>query len=70
MDTNISNLKANSTWQMDVFKDYAAVLDSMAGYSNLLGLLIGDEIVTGQYIENKGMKNPPLTVITQSECIK
>ncbi|CAI7601057.1 unnamed protein product [Penicillium glandicola] len=37
---------ANSTWQMDVFKQYAAVLDSMAGYSNLLGLLIGDEIIS------------------------
>ncbi|KAJ6039031.1 CAZyme family GH72 [Penicillium canescens] len=32
---------------MDVFEQYAAVLDSMAGYSNLLGLLVGDETISG-----------------------
>lgn len=39
---------------MNVFKQYAAVLDSMAGYNNLLGLLVGDEIISG-------MQPPPLT---------
>ncbi|KAK4868636.1 hypothetical protein LT330_006838 [Penicillium expansum] len=45
---------ANFTWQMDVFKQYAAVLDSMAGYRNLLGLLIGNEIVSGPHMEDQG----------------
>lgn len=30
---------------MGVFQSYAAVLDSMAGYDNLLGLVIGSEII-------------------------
>ncbi|KAJ5958070.1 Glycoside hydrolase superfamily [Penicillium vulpinum] len=45
---------ANSTWQMDVFKQYAAILDSMAGYSNLLALLVGNNIITGASITDKG----------------
>ncbi|KAJ5602418.1 Glycoside hydrolase superfamily [Penicillium hordei] len=49
---DVSSNGANFTWQMDVFKQYAAVLDSMAGYSNLLGLLIGNEIVSGPHMEN------------------
>ncbi|CDM28734.1 CAZyme family GH72 [Penicillium roqueforti] len=44
---DVSSNIANSTWQMNVFKQYAAVLDSMAGYNNLLGLLVGDEIISG-----------------------
>lgn len=59
MDTDISDHKANFTWQMDVFKQYAAVLDSMAGYKNLLGLLIGNEIVSGPHMEDQGMKIHP-----------
>ncbi|KAJ9491901.1 hypothetical protein VN97_g1350 [Penicillium thymicola] len=39
---------------MDVFKQYAAVLDSMAGYGNLLGLLIGSEIFSGPDMEDEG----------------
>ncbi|KXG45969.1 Glycoside hydrolase, superfamily [Penicillium griseofulvum] len=54
INTNVSNPKANSTWQMDVFKEYAAVLDSMAGYRNLLGLLVGSDIVTGEFIKDSG----------------
>ncbi|KAJ5941649.1 Glycoside hydrolase superfamily [Penicillium verrucosum] len=54
MNADISNPKVNFTWQMDVFKQYAAVLDSMAGYSNLLGLLIGSEIVAGPDMEDQG----------------
>jgi hypothetical protein len=30
---------------MSVFNQYAAVLDSMASYQNLLGLIVGNEIV-------------------------
>lgn len=63
MNTNTSNPKVNFTWQMDVFKQYAAVLDSMAGYSNLLGLLIGSEIVAGPDMEDQGIEFPlPLSV--------
>lgn len=41
---------------MGVFEQYAAVLDSMAGYSNLLGLLIGNNIISSQTITGQGMK--------------
>lgn len=37
--------KGNSTWQTSVFNQYAAVLNSMALYDNLLGLNVGNEIV-------------------------
>lgn len=38
-------VQGNSTWQTTVFNQYAAVLDSMASYQNLLGLIVGNEIV-------------------------
>ncbi|RAO71240.1 uncharacterized protein BHQ10_007252 [Talaromyces amestolkiae] len=49
-DTDMSGLDpssnlGNSTWQTSVFNQYAAVLDSMASYENLLGLIVGNEVV-------------------------
>lgn len=42
---DFSTRKGNSTWQTSVFNQYAAVLDTMALYENLLGLIVGNEIV-------------------------
>ncbi|KAF9245074.1 CAZyme family GH72 [Penicillium roqueforti] len=52
--TDVSSNIVNSPWQMGVFEQYAAVLDSMAGYSNLLGLLIGNNIISSQTITGQG----------------
>lgn len=45
VDIDFSVRKGNSTWQTSVFNQYAAVLDSMASYDNLLGLIVGNEII-------------------------